>query len=62
MKYSALAAKHFFGTAKKSRNDIVVTLSRDQTRESIMWNLIDILYRDYCLARLREMRRVTLSH
>ena len=25
-----------------------------------MWNLIDILYREYCLARLREMRRITL--
>jgi hypothetical protein len=26
--------------------------------ESIMWNLIGLLYRGYCLARLREMRRL----
>ena len=26
-----------------------------------MWNLIDILYRGYCLARLREMPQVPLS-
>jgi len=26
--------------------------------ESIMWNLIGILYRGYCLARLQEMRRL----
>lgn len=27
--------------------------------ESVMWNLIDILYREYCIARLQEMRRFT---
>jgi len=29
--------------------------------ESIMWTLIDTLYREYCLARLQEMRRITLA-
>jgi hypothetical protein len=23
-----------------------------------MWNLIEMLYREYCLARLQEMRRL----
>jgi hypothetical protein len=43
---------------KKSGNDIIVVMRRcDQTMESIMWNFIGLLYRGYCLARLREMRR-----
>jgi len=54
----ALAAKPFPQATKKSGNDIIVVMGRcDQTMESIMWNLIGILYRGYCLARLREMRR-----
>jgi hypothetical protein len=54
----ALAAKSFSQVTKKSGNDIIVVMGRcDQTMESIMWNLIGILYRGYCLARLREMRR-----
>ena len=28
----------------------------------IMWALIDILYREYCLARLQEMRKFEVSH
>jgi len=43
---------------EKSGNEIGVVMMRSgQTMESIMWNLIGILYRAYCLARLREMRR-----
>lgn len=38
------------------------SVAADQTMESIMWKLIDILYREYCLARLQEMRRFNLSH
>jgi len=57
-KSCALAAKPFPQATKKSGNDIIVVVRRcDQTMESIMWNLIDMLYRGYCLARLREMRR-----
>jgi len=26
-----------------------------------MWMIIDLLYREYCLARLQEMRKVTLA-
>ncbi len=53
-----LAAKPFPQATKKSGNDIIVVIERcDQTMESIMWNLIGILYRGYCLARLQEMRR-----
>ena len=29
--------------------------------ESIMGTLINLLYREYCLARLQEMRRITLA-
>jgi hypothetical protein len=54
----ASAVKPFTQATKKSGNDIIVVMGRgDQTMESIMWNLIGILYRGYCLARLREMRR-----
>ena len=62
MKSFALPTKPFSRPTKKSGNDGMVTLADDQTMESIMWNLINILYREYCLARLREMRRFTLSH
>ncbi|MEH2628325.1 hypothetical protein V1292_006380 [Bradyrhizobium sp. AZCC 1719] len=41
---------------------MVVGWRNDQTWSSIMWNLINILYREYCLARLKDMRRVHLSH
>lgn len=27
-----------------------------------MWQIINDLYRDYCLARLREMRRLELAN
>jgi hypothetical protein len=30
-------------------------------RESVMWGLIDDLYRAYCLSRLQEMRKVELT-
>jgi len=30
-------------------------------KESIMWMIIDLLYREYCLARLQEMRKITLA-
>jgi len=26
-----------------------------------MWMIIDLLYREYCLARLQEMRKITLA-
>jgi hypothetical protein len=58
MKSFVATAKPFSRPTKKSGNDFVVaTRFCDQTMESIMWNLIDMLYRGYCLARLREMRR-----
>jgi hypothetical protein len=31
-------------------------------RGSAMWDIINILYREYCLARLTEMRRFELGH
>jgi len=31
-------------------------------RGSIMWTIISFLYRQYCLARLVEMRRYRLAH
>lgn len=42
---------------KRWRRNVI----RDQTLESIMWTLINILYREYCLARLHEMRRITFA-
>ena len=32
-----------------------------QTRGAIMLNIINILYREYCLARLNEMRQYELT-
>ena len=30
--------------------------------EAVMWALIEDIYREYCLARLQEMRKYELSH
>ena len=30
-------------------------------RGAIMWDFINVLYREYCLARLTEMRRLELN-
>jgi len=30
--------------------------------DAIMWALINDLYRDYCLARLQEIRKYELTH
>jgi hypothetical protein len=62
MKYSRARRSHFCRPRKNSGNGGVVASIPDQTMESVMWNLIDILYREYCIARLQEMRRLTPSH
>jgi hypothetical protein len=36
--------------------------ARDQQWGSVMWAFIEDLYREYCLARLQEMRKYELSH
>jgi hypothetical protein len=33
-----------------------------QQRGAIMWDIINILYREYCLARLTEMRQFKHTH
>jgi len=33
-----------------------------EQRGAIMWDIINILYREYCLARLIEMRQFELTH
>jgi len=33
-----------------------------QQRGAAMWDIINILYREYCLARLNEMRQFELMH
>jgi hypothetical protein len=33
----------------------------DQTRGSIMWTLLSLIYREYCRARLLEMRKYHLA-
>jgi hypothetical protein len=43
---------------KRYRRNVIL----DQTMESVMWIIINMLYREYCRARLQEMRRLTLSH
>jgi hypothetical protein len=30
--------------------------------DSVMWAFIDNLYREYCLARLQEIRKYELTH
>jgi hypothetical protein len=37
-------------------------MGHDQQWGSVMWAFIDRLYREYCLARLQEMRKYELSH
>ena len=34
----------------------------DQQWGSVMWAFIENVYREYCLARLQEMRKYELSH
>jgi hypothetical protein len=36
-------------------------MAHDQQWGSVMWAFIDGLYREYCLARLQEMRKYELS-
>jgi hypothetical protein len=59
---TGLSAKPF-----SSGREIVLKQPRamvgdDQQWSSIMWALISILYREYCRARLAEMRRFELTH
>lgn len=37
-------------------------LAHDQQWGSVMWAFIENMYREYCLARLQEMRKYELSH
>ena len=37
------------------------TLLRDQRGNSVMWDIINNLYRNYCLARLHEMRKLSIA-
>jgi hypothetical protein len=65
MKYSAPSAKPFSRTKeeipKRCRRSVIFSSGM----EAIMWNLVEILYREYCLlyrkhcqARLRGMRKL----
>jgi hypothetical protein len=40
----------------------VLLSSQIERRGAIMWAIINILYREYCLARLTEMRQFELTH
>jgi hypothetical protein len=55
-------AKPFPHLKKHSRNKPGLTLLCRPTRISVMWTLIEDLYRDYCLTRLNEIRGYELSH
>jgi hypothetical protein len=33
-----------------------------EQRGQVMWTLLNILYCEYCLARLTEMRQYSLTH
>ena len=46
-------------TALKRTDDLISVLGQ---RGAAMWNFINLLYREYCLARLNEMRRFEVSH
>jgi hypothetical protein len=37
-------------------------LLSDERWGSVMWAILEDLYREYCLSRLQEMRRYELSH
>jgi len=58
----AAPRSHFAGAAKIPWNDHVLLSSQIERRGAIMWAIINILYREYCLARLTEMRQFELTH
>jgi hypothetical protein len=44
----------------RGRSRLMRALVKARKRTSIMWAFIEDLYREYCLARLQEMRKYAL--
>jgi hypothetical protein len=53
---------HFPGRKKTRGNRQGLTFCSDQQRGSIMWAIFNIMYREYCRARLVEIRKFTLQN
>lgn len=53
---------HFMGSAKSLWKRTPANVSAGTQRGAAMFKIINILYREYCLARLNEMRRFECSH
>jgi hypothetical protein len=57
-----ILTKPFSGSHEDARKQARGILSPDQQWGSIMWAIINILYRQYCRARLVEIRKFELEH
>jgi hypothetical protein len=54
--------KPFSRSDEAAVKHINASMPRDKQWGAAMWNIFNILYRKYCLARLNEMRRFELHH
>jgi hypothetical protein len=50
-----------FGHRRNRLKQTRPTLPHDQWGNAVMWDIINILYRNYCLARLHEMRKLSIA-
>jgi len=55
-------SNHFLKSTTQSRNTPSIASSLSSKGDSVMWTFIEDLYREYCLARLQEMRTYQRSH
>jgi hypothetical protein len=53
---------YFLLPAKTPGNRPLLISLGGLTTGAVMWDLINTLYREYCLARLAEMREFELTH
>jgi hypothetical protein len=56
------AMKPFFESAKPAGNKPGLAFRHWTKGDSAMWDFINVLYREYCLARLVEMRQLELKN
>jgi hypothetical protein len=54
--------KSFSGSVEIALKRIAALIVHGINEGAAMWNIINILYREYCLARLAEMRRFELKY
>jgi hypothetical protein len=54
--------KPFSWSGEDALKQTACLIDSSKQRGAVMWNIINILYREYCLARLNEMRQYELTH